>query len=70
MNTRAELDALIAQRDEVEGHYTAAVARLESEGLDHAFTNRRAAAALYDDLAALQKRIDAHLERERRGGQR
>lgn len=70
MNRRVDVRALIVHRDELQSEHEAAVVRLETEGLDHAHRNRLECNRIYDDLAAVQKRIDAALERERRGGRR
>jgi hypothetical protein len=62
---RLELAALVKQRDELALEHEAAVGKLEAEGPDRAIRNRRECTRLYDELAAVQKRIDEHLERGR-----
>jgi hypothetical protein len=59
------LRALLALRDDVERRHAAAVALLEEQGPDFAFANRPKCAALYDELAAVQTRIDEWLDEER-----
>jgi hypothetical protein len=63
---RDELDALMVRRDEVAMQHEAAVALLEREGPDRAHVNRAKCANLYDELAAIQRRIDAHIASERK----
>lgn len=71
MSRRVDVRALTARRDELQAEHGAAVVRLETEGLDRAYDNRRECTRLYDELAAVQKRIDDELARERaRGGAR
>jgi hypothetical protein len=62
---RLELDALIVQRNELDKRHAVAVAVLEKEGPEHAPLNRRKCAALYDERAGVQKRIDDLLAAER-----
>jgi hypothetical protein len=62
---RLELDALLAQRKELDERNELAVALLERQGPDHAPLNRRKCAAIYDERAAVQKRIDDFLAAER-----
>jgi hypothetical protein len=65
---RLELDALLAQRKELdERHELAALVALvlEKEGPDRALLNRRKCAAICDERAAVQKRIDDFLAAER-----
>ncbi len=69
MNNRrrtADRDALVRRRDELQAEHEAAVIKLETEGLDRAHVNRPECNRLYDELAAVQREIDAMLERERR----
>jgi hypothetical protein len=65
MPHRLELDALLKQRSELDERYDLAVAVLEKEGFDHAIRNRVKCSRLYDERAAVQKRIDAFLAAER-----
>ena len=70
MPARLELDALIAERDDLEREHEAAVAALEAvvaEGKSGGtvFSHRRDCERLHDRRAAVQKRIDEHLARER-----
>ncbi len=65
MTSRSELDGLIVQRDEVSARHALAVALLEEQGPDHAIDNRRKCARLYDELVAVQRRIDDYLSAER-----
>lgn len=65
MPPRLELDALLAQRRELDERYELAVAVLEKEGFDHAIRNRVKCSRLYDERAAVQTRIDAFLAAER-----
>jgi hypothetical protein len=62
---RLELDALLAQRLELDERHELAVAVLQREGPDRAALNRRKCAAIHDERAAVQKRIDAFLAAER-----
>jgi hypothetical protein len=62
---RLELDALMAQRNELDERHALAVAVLAKEGPEHAQLNRRKCAAIYDERAAVQKRIDDFLAAER-----
>lgn len=66
MKRDVELDALVRRRDEVQAEHEAAVIKLETEGPDRALANRRECNRLYDDLAAVQKQIDARLARGRK----
>jgi hypothetical protein len=68
----ATLDALLVQRAELERRHAEAVAQLETLGPLYdandghlAITRRRTVADLYDEIAKLQKRIDAHLAKDR-----
>lgn len=63
--TRDELGGLIVRRDELAMQHEAAVALLEREGPDRANFHRSKCAKLYDELAEIQRRIDAHLAVER-----
>jgi hypothetical protein len=66
VSRRAALDALIVQRGELERQHAAAVALLEKEGPGAAaLLNRRRCGSLYDELAGVQRRIDALLAAER-----
>lgn len=60
---------LMKQRDELERAHEAAVAKLEAEAADaeRSIENRAACGRIYDELADVQKRIDAELARERKG---
>jgi hypothetical protein len=61
-----DVRALERHRDELAESHAAAVVRLEHEGFDHAFENRRECNRLCDELAAVQRRIDDELARARR----
>lgn len=60
------MDALMRRRDELQVEHEAAVIKLEREGAERAHLNRPECNRLYDDLARVQREIDARLERERR----
>lgn len=66
MKRSPKLDALLRRRDELDSEHGAAVVKLENEGPDRAHVNRPVCNRLYDELAAVQKEIDARLERERK----
>lgn len=61
MLTRDEFRALIARRDELSLRHERAVLLLEEQGPDGAHVNRRKCAKLYDELEAIQRRIDSSL---------
>lgn len=65
MPPRLELDALLAQRNELDERHELAVAVLEKEGFDNATRNRAKCSRIYDERAAVQKRIDEFLAAER-----
>jgi hypothetical protein len=65
MPARLELDALIAQRNELDAQHTTAVELLEAQGPDRSIVNRRECTRIYDERAGVQKRIDEFLARER-----
>lgn len=72
MPARLEREALLQCRNELEAEHVAAVALLEAGTADdptggHTRANRRRCVELYDELAAVQKRIDELLARERAG---
>jgi hypothetical protein len=65
MPARLEIADLVKQRDEVEARHVKAVAELESLETDRAIAKRRECGRLYDDIADLQRRIDALVNAER-----
>lgn len=63
--TTEDFDALIARRDELQLQHARACSILEEEGPRHAQPNHRRCIKAYDELVAVQARIDAELEAER-----
>jgi hypothetical protein len=65
MPARLAVADLVKQRDEVERRHELAVDALAHMTTDRAIAGRRECARLYDERAALQKRIDEMLAAER-----
>lgn len=56
--TREEFDALLARRDELQKKHETACLILEEDGAHCAHANYRKCVRLYDELAAVQQKID------------
>jgi hypothetical protein len=64
MNSQ-DFDALLARRDELQRKHDTACAILEEEGPRFAHINLRKCGRIYDELAAVQARIDDEIAAER-----